>query len=217
VVRAEGPLNLFGRFRQLGVRGCLKTLYYSSRYTDSATALAFHSNVVTAISPETNFDINRRLSVGICNMGSSHPRAARSVFTTTTGSSVSHTGTESATIGPGSTVHVEGDFSMGDSYLNSNGRIICGERITIGDDTAIAWNVDLLDDDRHSMDSSPRSAPIRIGDHVWIGHDVTVNKGVTIGDGAIVASNSVVTSDVPERTLVAGIPAEPIREAVSWE
>jgi hypothetical protein len=202
--------------RRLGVRGTLKSVYHSYRHSDSPSALVFHSNVVTDIAPATTFDIGNRFEVGVSNPGASHPRVARSAVTTATGSSVTHAGTEVARIGPGSIVHVEGDFEMGDSYINSHARILCGEAITIGDGVAIAWDVELLDDDRHRMGNRPRTAPIRIGDRVWIGHDVSIGKGVSIGEGAIVASNSVVTEDVPAETLVAGCPASVRRTDVEW-
>ena len=46
---------------------------------------------------------------------------------------------------------------------------------------------------------------------VWIGRGVTVLGGVTIGDGATVGANAVVTRDVAPGTIVAGVPAAPIR------
>jgi acetyltransferase-like isoleucine patch superfamily enzyme len=39
---------------------------------------------------------------------------------------------------------------------------------------------------------------------------------VTIGDGAVVAAGSVVTRDVPPKTLVAGVPAKPVRQIEHW-
>lgn len=49
---------------------------------------------------------------------------------------------------------------------------------------------------------------INIGSDVWIGANVIVMDGVKIGNGAIVAAGAVVTKDVPDYTIVAGIPAK---------
>ena len=54
-------------------------------------------------------------------------------------------------------------------------------------------------------------APIHIGKRVWIGSNATILPGVTIGDGAIVAAGAVVTKDVPENTIVSGVPAKVMR------
>ncbi|WP_336326500.1 DapH/DapD/GlmU-related protein [Halovenus sp. HT40] len=53
--------------------------------------------------------------------------------------------------------------------------------------------------------------PVEVGHDVWIGHGAIVLPGVTIGNGAAVGAGAVVTEDVPPYTIVAGVPAEPIR------
>lgn len=87
--------------------------------------------------------------------------------------------------------------------------------IFIGDGTLIGHNV-VLATLNHAKSPKDRStmipAPIHIGNHVWIGSNATVLPGVTIGDGAIVAAGAVVTRDVPDNTVVGGIPARIIRQ-----
>jgi phosphonate metabolism protein (transferase hexapeptide repeat family) len=51
-----------------------------------------------------------------------------------------------------------------------------------------------------------------IGHDVWIGHGATIMAGVKIGTGSVVGSGAVVTKDVPPYTIVAGVPARPIRK-----
>jgi phosphonate metabolism protein (transferase hexapeptide repeat family) len=55
------------------------------------------------------------------------------------------------------------------------------------------------------------SQPVRIGHDVWIGHGAIILPGRTIGTGAVIAAGAIVTKDVPEYTIVAGNPAQPIR------
>ena len=58
---------------------------------------------------------------------------------------------------------------------------------------------------------------IIIGNDVWIGYEALIMSGVTIGDGAIIGARAVVTKDVPPYTIVAGVPAKPIRRRFSDE
>ncbi|ESX17119.1 MULTISPECIES: DapH/DapD/GlmU-related protein [unclassified Mesorhizobium] len=52
---------------------------------------------------------------------------------------------------------------------------------------------------------------VSIGNDVWIGHGAVIMPGISIGNGAIVGANSVVTRNVPAYTIVAGVPAKPLR------
>jgi acetyltransferase-like isoleucine patch superfamily enzyme len=84
-------------------------------------------------------------------------------------------------------------------------------------DCAIGERVTIRDSDDHLITGgSGPVAPIRIGDHVWIGSGVTVLRGVEIGDGAVVAAGAVVTRSVPAKCLVGGVPARVLREDVDW-
>lgn len=56
------------------------------------------------------------------------------------------------------------------------------------------------------------TAPITLGERVWITADVFVGPGVTIGDGTVVTARSSVFSDLPSWTVARGNPAEPFRK-----
>ena len=104
-------------------------------------------------------------------------------------------------------------------YMNNNGTIHCFNSITIGDDVFISENCTLRDSDNHEMlrEGYTQSAPIVIGNHVWIGLNVTILKGVNIGDGCMVAAGSVVTKSFPPGCLIGGVPAKILRENIRWK
>lgn len=54
--------------------------------------------------------------------------------------------------------------------------------------------------------------PITIGNNCWLGANVTVCPGVKIGDGCVVGAGAVVTSDMPDNSLILGVPAKAVRQ-----
>lgn len=70
----------------------------------------------------------------------------------------------------------------------------------------------------HPLDAEERTAglesgePVTVGDQVWIGGQAVLAPGVSVGDRAVVATGAVVIDDVPSDVVVAGNPAEVIRE-----
>jgi phosphonate metabolism protein (transferase hexapeptide repeat family) len=62
-----------------------------------------------------------------------------------------------------------------------------------------------------------RAKRVSIGHDVWMGHGAVVMPGVTIGNGAVVGANSVVTKDVPAYSVMAGVPARPLRRRFAPE
>lgn len=108
-------------------------------------------------------------------------------------------------------------LALASGTVNNGATISCFTGITIGEGAHIGPDTIIVDSDSHTITpaNGPVSAPISIGDHVWIGTRAMILKGVTIGDGAVVAAASVVTKDVAPGTLVAGSPARYIRD-VTW-
>lgn len=54
-----------------------------------------------------------------------------------------------------------------------------------------------------------------IGNDVWVGHNALIVGNVKIGNGAIIAAGAIVTKNVSPYTIVAGVPAKPIRKRFS--
>jgi acetyltransferase-like isoleucine patch superfamily enzyme len=126
-----------------------------------------------------------------------------------------------------------GKISIGkDCYLGEGSKIWSTESIEIGNRVFISHNVNIHDNNAHSIDPQLRhkhfleimttghprennvdiiSQPITIADDVWIGFNSIILKGVNIGRGAIVAAGSVITKDIPEFSIVAGNPAKVVK------
>ena len=66
-------------------------------------------------------------------------------------------------------------------------------------------------DDEAELFAWRRSHAVTLGHDVWIGHGAVVTAGTTVGTGAAIGAGAVVTKDVAPYTIVAGVPAKPIR------
>ena len=94
--------------------------------------------------------------------------------------------------------------------------IFASEGIEIGDDCLIAPFVYIVDSNHRSRRGEKinrqgnETAPIKIGNDVWIASGVTIGKGVTIGDGAVIASGAFVIRDVEPYAIVGGAPAKKV-------
>ncbi len=96
-------------------------------------------------------------------------------------------------------------------HFQDHGGVTLGDGCLIGHNVVFATlNHDLHPERRAAMTPSP----ITLGRNVWVGSNSTILQGVTIGDGAVIAAGAVVTKDVPENTVVAGVPAKRIRKVI---
>lgn len=119
--------------------------------------------------------------------------------------------TELAALGGGSVLIGDGVF------INSGVSISACKSVTIGDNCQIGPRVLIMDNDFHVAGDplrQPKSGPVVIEDHVWIGAGAIVLKGVRIGRRASIGAGSVVTRDVAADAVVAGAPARPIHGRV---
>jgi acetyltransferase-like isoleucine patch superfamily enzyme len=86
--------------------------------------------------------------------------------------------------------------------------------ITIEDNVLIGPKVNLITT-YHPINPAERRAtisyPILIKKGAWIGVGATILPGVTVGENAIVAAGAVVSKDVPDNTIVGGVPAKFIK------
>lgn len=110
-------------------------------------------------------------------------------------------------------------LTIGNNCGISGAVISAAQEITIGNDVVVGANALITDFDWHSIDPEIRlrdksvyeSAPVRIGNNVWIGLNTVVLKGVSIGDNTVIGANSVVTKDISSNVVAAGMPCKVLR------
>lgn len=109
----------------------------------------------------------------------------------------------------------------GKGFINKNTTIDCYREITIGHGTIISTGCEISDSDTHTIltngKTKPKTKPIVIGKHVWIGKNSIILKGVRIGDNSIIAAGSVVTKNIPKGCVYGGNPASLISNNTTWK
>ncbi|MCR4803969.1 MAG: acyltransferase [Lachnospiraceae bacterium] len=94
------------------------------------------------------------------------------------------------------------------SFVNSNGMIVCHEKIIVGENVEFGPNVQLYDHDHDFRVEGGlkagkfKTSPIVIGDNVWIGANTVILRGTTIGNHAVIGAGSVVKGNVPEGAVL---------------
>lgn len=113
--------------------------------------------------------------------------------------------------------------------VNMNCTFLDDNKIVIGDYALIAPNVQIYTafhptsarerfgerkEDGTFAFCKTQTAPVIIGDHVWIGGGTIIMPGVSIGDNVVIGAGSVVTKDIPSNKVAYGNPCRVIRDNI---
>ncbi len=114
---------------------------------------------------------------------------------------------------PHAGIRIGHDSLVGEyTVIRGQGGVDIGDRVYTSPLVQIVAVDHVFDDPTRSFtEQGITAAGITIEDDVWIGSGAVICDGVHVGQGAVVAAGAVVTRDVPPHTVVAGIPARPIR------
>jgi len=115
---------------------------------------------------------------------------------------------------------------IGDRCLIGRGTAIVGHRaVDIGDDVYTGMNVYITDQNHGYEDLSlpigvqaPSEEPVAIGSGSWIGSGAVILPGARIGTHVVVGANSVVRGEIPDYSVVVGVPGRVVRrhDGTAW-
>ncbi|MEG2788356.1 MAG: sugar O-acetyltransferase [Romboutsia sp.] len=113
--------------------------------------------------------------------------------------------------------------------VNMNCTFLDDNKIVIGNNALIAPNVQIytafhttnakdrfgkIKNDGSFEFCKTKTAPVHIGDNVWIGGGAIIMPGVNIGDNVVIGAGSVVTKDIPSNKIAYGNPCKIIRDNI---
>lgn len=108
-------------------------------------------------------------------------------------------------------------FGGGKTYSKKSNEIF----LTLGDRVAVSPNVSFLcsmhPENSKLSEIYGKIKPIIIEDDVWIGAGAIILAGVTLHRCSVIGAGALVTKDVPEKTVVAGVPAKYLKDVPDFE
>lgn len=95
--------------------------------------------------------------------------------------------------------------------IHGNGTVVMGDNCDIAPDVTFLTGRHAIDS-QESRTGEGQKYSICVGEGCWIGAGTTLGRNVTIGKGGMVLATSCVMKNMPENTLVGGVPARIIRK-----
>ena len=107
---------------------------------------------------------------------------------------------------------VIGDYTRIGLHCTVIGPVTIGNHVNLAQGITVSALNHNFEDTRLRIDEQGvNTSEIIIDDDVWIGANAVITAGVHIGRHSVVAAGAVVTKDVPEYSVVGGVPAKVIR------
>jgi serine acetyltransferase len=130
-----------------------------------------------------------------------------------------------AGMAPGQEMVTDPVVAIGDRCIIGRGSHIVGHwSIEIGDDIQTGPYVYITDQNHTYIDPVepigrqwPTESAVRIGSGSWLGANVVVLPGAQIGEHVVVAAGAVVRGTIPDRCVIAGVPARVVRRWVDGQ
>ncbi len=210
------------------VRSIPKSILFNFRYLPWREAITLpvlvsHRVLLKQLRGTVRLAGSRRtgtVRIGFGDVGIYDRRRSRTIWSLGRSGSVVFSGR--AFVGHGCRLNIEGSLTVGnDVTLSAEVRIVCHERIDLGDDVLIGWEAVVIDTDFHGVRWSDgrhnSDAAVSVGDHVWICAGAWVHPGVALAPGCVVAGGARVTRSFSEPgAMLAGVPAQAVGSGIVW-
>ena len=205
----------------------LKTIYFNFKYLPFKQAIKIPimlSKKVCLVHTGGQIKLDcpiRRgmIEIGYGNVGIFDKKVSRSIWEVS--GTVIFKG--NAHIGHGSKISVTGTLILGHGFIiTAESSIFASNKIEFGNDCLLSWDTLIMDTDFHKVkDKSDNilnpSAPIIIGNNVWIGCRCLILKGSIIPDKSVIGANSFVNKHLEKANAIyGGQPARILKEEITW-
>ena len=102
----------------------------------------------------------------------------------------------------------DGPMIMAGAIVNPAARI--GNNVIINSGAIVEHDCEIADHS-HVATGARLGGTVKIGEGSHVGLGASIREGIRVGAGAIVGAGAVVIEDVPDRTVVVGVPATVLR------
>lgn len=96
------------------------------------------------------------------------------------------------------------------TILYSQGKINLGNRVVVSQGAHLCTGTH----DYNTCGFPLRTRPITVGDDAWIAAEAFIHPGIRIGCGTVIGARAVVTADMPDWTVCAGHPCQPLKPRI---
>lgn len=112
---------------------------------------------------------------------------------------------------PEAVIQIGDDCYLNGVEINAQTAITISNRCLVADCLFLDTDFHSVSINRQTAGAAAKTAPITIGENVWIGNRTLILKGVSVGANSVVGAGAVVRTSVPANVVVIGNPHQIVK------